>query len=196
MLPTRRPGCFQCCSARPHASFSRRRTVVAVVRSVPEPPLKTRLKEIIAKLYRLPTSGRRQVFALSRAEAEQLPNLPSLAIISVIAPDRSPAMLEGVQYLLRLSFADVDFDSPALSERARRKIPNAFRPEHAREIHEFVAQLPETVTSIVVHCEGGFSRSAAIALGLAEIYGYAVSVRDPDSANSSVLRSLREAFPA
>jgi predicted protein tyrosine phosphatase len=158
-------------------------------------PVKTRLKEIIAQLYRPSAAGRRQVFALSRTEAEQLPSLPWLAVVSVTAPDRLPAKLQGIKYVLRLSFADVDFDSPDLSERARMKIINAFRPEHARAIHEFVAQLPEAVSSIVVHCEGGFSRSAAIALGLAEIYGYEVSVKEPGSANSSILRFLMEARP-
>lgn len=91
-----------------------------------------RLKDVVSRIYRLATTGVRQVFALSRGEAERLPRLPSVAVISVMAPERPPAALEGFEHLLRLSFADVDFLNPDLSRRAREKAANAFTAEQAR----------------------------------------------------------------
>ncbi|WP_266180808.1 hypothetical protein [Dyella humicola] len=146
---------------------------------------------MIARLYR-PPGGRRQVIAVSRQEAAQLPPLLTLAVISITAPDRARAKLPPIAHMLRLSFADVDFDRRELSERARQKLPQAFQHEQAIAIHTFVRGLPPTVASIVVHCEGGFSRSSAIALGLANHYGYEAWVKDEASANRSVLNRLLE----
>ncbi|AXV76515.1 hypothetical protein CJO79_05690 [Ralstonia solanacearum] len=47
-----------------------------------------RLQDILGKLYRPRTDGTRQVFALSRSDAERLPLLPSVAVISITAPER------------------------------------------------------------------------------------------------------------
>lgn len=150
-----------------------------------------RLKSIIARLYHPPQGGR-QVMAASRYEAEQLPSLSSLAVISITAPGRPPANLPCIPHVLRLSFADVDFERRDLSERARQKLPQAFQHEQAIAIHTFVQELPTEIASIVVHCEGGFSRSSAIALGLADHYGYQAWVKDEPSTNRSVLRRLLE----
>jgi len=87
-----------------------------------------RLQEVVGKLYKPPADGARQVFALSRGDAQKLPRLPSIAVISVIAPERSPG-LNGFAHLLRLSFADVDFLSPNLSTKSRDKLVHAFTPE-------------------------------------------------------------------
>ena len=80
-----------------------------------------RLKVVVDKLYHPPTDGRRQVFALSRPEAEKLPRLPTVAMISITAPERPIASIDGFAYLLRLSFADVDFLNPLLSKKAWQK---------------------------------------------------------------------------
>lgn len=72
-----------------------------------------RLQDIVSKLYRPPV-GVRQVFALSRDDAERLPRLASIAVISITAPERQEAQLDGFTYVLRLSFADVDFMNPPL----------------------------------------------------------------------------------
>ncbi|GAF76260.1 unnamed protein product, partial [marine sediment metagenome] len=45
-----------------------------------------RLPDVVGKLYKPLENGMRQVFALSRGDAEKLPRLPSIAVISVIAP--------------------------------------------------------------------------------------------------------------
>ena len=114
-----------------------------------------RLQDILSKLYRPPADGRRQVFALSRADAERLPELESIAVISVTAPERPPANIAGFVHVLRLSFADVDFLSPDLSARAREKLPHAFTAEHGSAIRRFVEALPDEISSVVIHCEGG-----------------------------------------
>ena len=146
-----------------------------------------RLSAIVSKLYRPPANGEpRQVFALSRSDAERVPRLPSIAVISITAPDRPPAELDGFDYLLRLSFADADFLNPARARRAKAK-QASFTTEHAELLCTFIDGLPVGVNSIVVHCEGGYSRSCAIARGLHEFYGYAVDMRHLENANPSVL---------
>lgn len=54
-----------------------------------------RLPDVVGKLYKPLENGMRQVFALSRGDAEKLPRLPSIAVISVIAPERPAASLDG-----------------------------------------------------------------------------------------------------
>ncbi|MFV8596681.1 hypothetical protein [Ralstonia pseudosolanacearum] len=149
-----------------------------------------RLRDILGKLYRPPADGRRQVFALSRADAERLPELPSIAIISITAPERPPANLAGFAHVLRLRFADLDFLNPDLSARAKEKLPHAFTAEHASAIRTFVETLSPEIASVVVHCEGGYSRSAAIAVALHRLFGYHAELPHLSLANPSILRVL------
>ena len=148
------------------------------------------LKDAITKLYKPPPDGMRQVLAVSRAVAEKLPRLPGVAVISVTAPGRPPASLDGFEHIVRLSFADVDFMSKDLSARAKKKLPDAFRPRDSEEILKFLAGLPEPVRTVVVHCEGGYSRSCAIALALHQLHGYATELELLTDANDSVLRTM------
>ncbi|WP_150738264.1 hypothetical protein [Pandoraea anapnoica] len=154
-----------------------------------------RLKEVIDCLYKPPTDGGRQVFALSRADAEKLPRLPSVAVISITAPERPPANLDGFTRLLRLTFADVDFLSPNLSERARGKLIHAFSEEHRNSIRSFVEALPDEISSVVVHCEGGYSRSCAIAVALRQLYGYHTELQHLSNANSSIVDVMMRDVP-
>ena len=155
-----------------------------------------RLSTVVSKLYRPPANGEpRQVFALSRSDAERVPRLPSIAVISITAPDRPAAELDGFDYLLRISFADVDFLDPERSRRAKAKLAN-FTPEHAELVCTFIDSLPVAVSTIVVHCEGGYSRSCAIARGLHEFYGYAVDMRHLENANPSVLHVFMQTAKA
>lgn len=149
-----------------------------------------RLREVITSLYRPRAGGERQVFALSRADAEKLPRLPSIAVISITAPERTQASLDGFTQLLRLSFADVDFLAPDLSERAKARRGSAFTSEHAATIRSFVESLPDEILSVVVHCEGGYSRSCAVALSLHRIYGYHVELQQLAHANPSIVRVM------
>jgi predicted protein tyrosine phosphatase len=150
------------------------------------------LKDAIDKLYRPPRDGTRQVLAVSRSVAERLPRLESVAIVAVTAPGRLLARLDGIRQVLRLSFADVDFMNPNISPRAMEKLNDAFRPEHAKAIRVFVERLPNKVVTVVVHCEGGYSRSCAIALGLHRLYGYETDARQLVEANPSVVHILTQ----
>lgn len=148
---------------------------------------KERLKRIISQLYRPPGVGSpRQVVALSRAAAEQLPRIPTLAVVSITGPGRPPAKLDGIEHVLRLSFADIDFLSPDLSTRARASIKERFTPEHAATIAAFVDDLPDAIRTVVVHCEGGYSRSCAVALALRHTHGFKADVSQLLDANPSI----------
>ncbi|MFM0338004.1 hypothetical protein [Paraburkholderia fungorum] len=148
------------------------------------------LQNVISRLYKPPIDGTRQVFALSRADAERLPPLSSIAVISITAPERPRAELDASMTVLRLSFADVDFMNPALSRRAREKLGQAFTDEHADAIRSFVAALPAEIASVVVHCEGGYSRSSAVALALHRLYGYSAELKHLSQANQSIVRVM------
>ncbi|MDR3369069.1 hypothetical protein [Rhodoferax sp.] len=153
-----------------------------------------RLKSVIDELYR--PGQRRKIFALSRAEAENIPRLPTIAIISITAPERPPANLDGFEHLMRLSFADVDHLSTNLSARGREKVSKAFTLDQAEQVLSFVDALPTSVLSIVVHCEGGYSRSCAVAYVLHELHGYAAELERLQNANPSVVKMLRYAAAA
>ncbi|SPK75936.1 conserved protein of unknown function (plasmid) [Cupriavidus taiwanensis] len=152
----------------------------------------TRLQEVIDKLYKPSPGNARQVFALSRGDAEKLPRLPSIAVISITAPERAPANLDGFDRVLRLSFADVDFLKSGLSTRAKARLGHAFTTRQSEAVRSFVEALPESIASIVIHCEGGFSRSCAIALALHELYGCRVEMERLTKANSSVFQLMME----
>lgn len=153
------------------------------------------LQDIISKLYRPPADGPRQVFALSRTDAEKLPALPSIAVISITAPERPPARIAEFTYVLRLSFADIDFLKPDLTERARGKLAQAFTDEQASVIRRFVESLPDDIRSVVIHCEGGYSRSCAVAVALHRLYGYLASFQHLSDANPPVIRVLMGDVP-
>jgi predicted protein tyrosine phosphatase len=97
------------------------------------------------------------------------------------------------QNVLRLSFADVDHLSPDISPRARAKVADAFTLEQARQVIEFVEALAPDVRDLVVHCEGGFSRSCAIAKFVHEEYAYVAEEGKLRDANQSVVTILRQA---
>ncbi|MFV8593240.1 hypothetical protein ACNRBS_01205 [Ralstonia pseudosolanacearum] len=149
-----------------------------------------RVQDIFGKLYKPSADGTRQVFALSRADAEKLPELPSIAIISITAPERPPANIGDFAHVLRLSFADVDFLNPNLSDKARGKLAHAFTEEHGQAVRSFVEALPGDISSIVVHCEGGFSRSCAVAIALHRLYRYRVELQHLSKANASIVRMM------
>lgn len=148
-----------------------------------------RFSEVVNLLYKPPTS-RRQVFALSRLQAERLPRLQSIAIISITSPERPLANLDGFNHLLRLRFADVDFLNPNLSERAQNRLSDSFRADQARDIHAFIRGMPDGIASVVVHCEGGLSRSCAVALSIHRLYGYDTDTRHLSEANPSILHTM------
>ena len=92
----------------------------------------------------------------------------SYALISITDPDRPPARVPntiGCRALLRCAFHDA---SPIPGMAADVE---AMRPEHARDIADFVRQHRPDVGAFVVHCEAGMSRSPAVAAAIAEYLG-------------------------
>ena len=148
-------------------------------------PHATRIRHVIAALYK-PTAIR-QVIAVSRRIAEKLPPLSTVAVISITSNDQPEPELPGFQYLLRLVFDDVDFLAPGYYTQQNHA---SFTAAHSEKIHEFVRSLPTNIRSIVVHCGGGYSRSAAVALGLHEAYGYAAELERLREANLSIWSML------
>ncbi|MBX9346026.1 hypothetical protein K5M36_02895 [Chromobacterium vaccinii] len=151
-----------------------------------------KFSEAVNRLYKPPEDGIRQIIALSRQDAERLPRLPSVAFISITAPGRPPARLNGFAHILRLSFDDVDFLNPELSMKARKRLVHVFDAEHAQAIWTFVDSLPAGVSSVVVHCEGGYSRSCAVALAIHRRYGYHTEAKYLSLANPSVFQLMIE----
>lgn len=126
---------------------------------------------------------------MSRDDAERVPLIEGVAMISITAPEKGPAQIPEYEHLLRLSFADVDFLGE-LSARATEKLPAAMTEDDAEDILRFVQALPETVHTLVVHCEGGFSRSAGVVKALKELYGYEAEDAKLVQANPSVMKIL------
>lgn len=152
-----------------------------------------RLKQVTHTLYKC---KQRLVLALSRHEAERIPALPHVAVVSITAPEREFAKLAPFKQLLRVSFADVDHLSEFLTPRAKAKMPAAFTFLQAQQILDFVEALPPEILAVVVHCEGGYSRSCAVALALHEHFGFIAEHERLKKANPSVLTLLRQAATA
>lgn len=161
------------------------------VDSIENPAMSKRVGEIISKIYR-PPAEKRQAMALSRGDAEQLPLLPGVAMISISGPDQAPATLPAYEHLLRLCFSDVDFLSKDLSPRAKAKIASAMTKNQAVAILDYVEALPEQTHTVIVHCAGGYSRSCGVVAALKDIYGYQVEEERLTEANQSVRRLLVE----
>lgn len=132
------------------------------------------------------------MLAFSRGDAEKIPLINGVAMISITAPEKPVAQLPEYPYLLRLSFAEVDFLGE-LSARAAEKLPAAMTKVDAEEILSFVGTLTDSVHTLVVHCEGDFSRSAGVVTALKELYGYEAEEERLVQANPSVMRTVMEA---
>ncbi|MBX3206277.1 MAG: dual specificity protein phosphatase family protein [Labilithrix sp.] len=107
-----------------------------------------------------------ELFVYSRRalEAVQPHEVPHVIVSITSGPEdvariRSNAHCRGI---LRLSFPDAEAASDKFPETA------LFSPEHARKIWDFVLRHRD-VERIVVHCDAGISRSAAVAAALARV---------------------------
>lgn len=104
-----------------------------------------------------------KVYFASREVAESLIGKPSMAVISITDPGSPEANLHAhFQHVLRLAF----YDAVPADEYLPAPMPGLFDYLMARRITQFVEELhaaPDEV-SLLVHCEYGVSRSAAVAL--------------------------------
>lgn len=130
----------------------------------------------------------RSVDFISRLKAESLPARDDLAIISVTEPESDSARLAGHEdMILRLVFHDVDPGGET------ENCWTLFDQSHADQVIRFVRRLhadPERL-DLLIHCRAGISRSAALALFVAEDTG-CVFPRKPFAglANKHMLTTL------
>jgi hypothetical protein len=94
---------------------------------------------------------------LPRLAAEALPPVPKGVVISVTNPRQAPACLDGWAAILRLGFHDIEEPAPGWKPMTL---------DQARAVLHF-AHLHRSAPLLLVHCEHGASRSAAIGAFLA-----------------------------
>lgn len=137
-----------------------------------------------------------EVAFVSRQTAEQLMFYPGTAVISITDPGKRLAALSvWFRQVFRLSF----YDAVPGDEFIPIPIPGCFDSAMAHDIHAFVTKLhiENTASRLIVHCEEGVSRSAAIALFVAELTGAKLPNRDQAfRANPWVLDILSAQVPS
>ncbi|MFV0371855.1 MAG: hypothetical protein ACK5JI_09510 [Azonexus sp.] len=135
-----------------------------------------------------------QVFYTSRKLAESLEGNPYMAVISITDPTTPEANLDPLfRHVLRLSFFDA---VPA--DQFMPLLPGLFNRSFAGQIDTFVSKLhcAPFELSLMVHCEYGVSRSAAIALFAAAATGASLTAREfAYEANPWVIETLENQRP-
>jgi predicted protein tyrosine phosphatase len=128
----------------------------------------------------------RQVQFCSRKDAEAMPARRNWAVISITEPVSAfgPAKLqEGWHLVLRLEFHDIDVHEEPYVMMSQ---------EMAKQIVDFARDMAQEVEGILVHCNAGVSRSAAIALWIADEFDLPFN-RAYQLHNKHVYKLLREA---
>jgi len=117
------------------------------------------------------------------------------AAISVGDHDQAtPAVLDGYgEKALRVQFLDVE---PEDSWKHGFDIRHCLTPEQAEQIAVFLRRIhaSEDRIDLIVHCEAGVSRSAAVALAAVAYTGCGRRERDASCANTHVTRLLGDAL--
>lgn len=136
-----------------------------------------------------------QVFFASRELAESLAGNPYMAVISITDPGTPAAKLDPLfRHVLRLSF----FDAMPADEYLPAPLPGLFDRHLARQIGDFVDELHAApfAISMMVHCEYGVSRSAAVALFVEAYSGAPLAAREfAYEANHWVIDRLGQLYP-
>jgi predicted protein tyrosine phosphatase len=137
----------------------------------------------------------KQVFFASRELAESLAGSPYMAVISITDPGTPEARLDpSFRHVLRLSF----FDAVPADEYLPAPFPGLFDHHMAQQIRDFVEELHRAPfeISMMVHCEFGVSRSAAVALYVEACSGAPLEAREfTYEANHWVVDRLLQATP-
>ncbi len=104
-----------------------------------------------------------RVLFVGKHAAESNMPWPDWAVISITDFDGygTADIKKGWHSILRVAFHDVD---PA---RTSDEPDVEMTADHARQIVEFVRNLPTDVKGVMVHCQAGVSRSAAVAKWIA-----------------------------
>jgi predicted protein tyrosine phosphatase len=126
-----------------------------------------------------------EVRFMPQADAVKLIPMADTALISITGPAGEAQLKYGWTHLLRLEFHDADveeFDGCLL-----------FDSDMARQVIQFVEQLPPDVTRFFVHCHAGISRSAGVAKFVAEMTDTPFN-KDYASYNRLVYSTLRKTY--
>lgn len=108
----------------------------------------------------------KKLMFVSRPEAEKMPGWDEGAIISITEPDVTEAnLMQGWYAVHRAVFHDAE------PQKVVRDPLIVMTAKHAEDIVNFVHTVATNVKTIVIHCKGGISRSAAVAKWIAEAYG-------------------------
>jgi len=136
-----------------------------------------------------------QVRFASRELAESLAGNPYMAVISITDPGTPEAKLDPLfQHVLRLSF----YDAVPADEFLPAPLPGLFDHLMARRISDFVKELQAApfAIEVMVHCEYGVSRSAAVALFVEAYSGAPLIAREfTYEANQWVIHRLSLLHP-
>lgn len=137
----------------------------------------------------------KQVLFASRELAESLAGNPYMAVISITDPGTPDAKLDPLfHHVLRLSF----FDAQPADEFLPAPIPGLFDHLMARQISLFAQELQSAPfeISVMVHCEFGVSRSAAVALFVEAFSGAPLAAREfTYEANPWVIERMSQLHP-
>lgn len=100
---------------------------------------------------------------ISRREAENSPGMPEWAMISITENAADRADLHGWRDVLRLAFHDID----VIDTSGEYTLMSA---DQAHQIVDFIDRLAPEIAGVMVHCNAGISRSAAVARWIAGRY--------------------------
>ncbi len=118
---------------------------------------------------------------------------PRTVLISITDPGDPARLPDGWAGVLRLEFDDIAPPFPVLirdGNKHRDLVP--FDEPMATQVLEFVGGVSQDVNRVIVHCNAGISRSAAVARFLADYYGYYLHDKG-EWANRHVLSVLYKA---
>ncbi len=136
------------------------------------------------------------IYFYSEEQACALVPTAGHAMISITEPGRLANLARGWGRLLRIQFIDGTYDEEMIRANwnmRRLHFNGCVRQSHVTAIHTFLdeADHDHTITSLLVHCQAGQSRSAAIARYAAERYGVNLA-QDSSRYNQTVYELLHD----
>lgn len=150
----------------------------------------------------------KSVCFISRAAAEMMLPAADTVMISISAPDEGLANIpEGYRSVLRVEFYDLyeevlGIPVGSLPDACPNEQPVLWKvfhlpdANHALKIFQLIEHhsTQEEPVHLIVHCHAGVSRSAAVAMFVADRYGCPIDNANPDTsaANARLLRLLNK----
>lgn len=112
-----------------------------------------------------------KILYCNRIIAEGTNPQDNVLLISIRHPGQKVALQEGWNNILKLEFDDVTDDKIIILGGNGKEIKIVpFNQEMAKKVLDTVDNIRDNVNTIMIHCEAGISRSAAVARFLSEKY--------------------------